>query len=103
MISIGVDWAKPSGDETAVVFIRTEDDGTYAILADLRGEAAEYVAQLKAENERLQEAIFGVDFSGKDRLYPIHFEWWAKAVEKEQGYNSELTALLRRLAALGGE
>jgi len=51
----------------------------------------------------LQEAIFGVDFSGKDRLYPIHFEWWAKAVEKEQGYNSELTALLRRLAALGGE
>lgn len=46
-IYIGVDWAHDEGDETCVVFNRKNDDGSATILAVLKGEAAEYVAELE--------------------------------------------------------
>ncbi len=53
-IHIGVDWSQ--GDsETCVVFMRKDNDGTVTLVADLRGEAAEYVAQLKAEHATLKQ------------------------------------------------
>ena len=48
-IKIGVDWAK-GDDKTCVVFIRKEeDDGTFTVIGELFGEAAEYVALLEAK------------------------------------------------------
>lgn len=44
---IGVDRAHDEGDETCVVFNRKNDDGSATILAVLKGEAAEYVAELE--------------------------------------------------------
>ncbi|TET42881.1 MAG: hypothetical protein E3J60_01575 [Dehalococcoidia bacterium] len=46
-IFIGVDLAHDKGDETCVTFTRKNDDGSATILAVLRGEAAEYVAELE--------------------------------------------------------
>ena len=48
MIRTGVDFAKNNGDETVMVFLRYEDTVS-TIVAELRGEAAEYVAALEAK------------------------------------------------------
>ena len=53
-ITIGVDWAQKDGDKTCVIFARRECDGSVVVLAELHGEAAEYVAQLEAENAKLK-------------------------------------------------
>ena len=51
--TLGLDRAK--GDDMSVAVIaRRSPDGSMTIIAELRGEAAEYVASLYAENERLR-------------------------------------------------
>jgi hypothetical protein len=46
-IYMGVDKAHDEGDEASARFYRRNDDGSITILAELRGEAAEYVAELE--------------------------------------------------------
>lgn len=55
MIRTGVDFAKNNGDETVMVFLRYENTVS-TIVAELRGEAAEYVAALEAKL-KLAESI----------------------------------------------
>lgn len=50
-IRIGVDQAD---GETTVIFVRIEEDGTFLVIAELRGEAAEYVAGLEEDKKRLE-------------------------------------------------
>jgi hypothetical protein len=59
IVRTGIDYASGDGDETVMVFIRYE--GTIsAIVAELRGEAAEYVAALEAQLEAMRELILEV-------------------------------------------
>ncbi len=46
-IYIGFDRAHDKGDETSVRFYRRNDDRSITILAELKGEAAEYIAELE--------------------------------------------------------
>ena len=57
------------------------------------------------DNERLRERLEAAEKAIYDgRLYPRHFEAWADQIEIDQGYpGSEVSCLLRRLAALAGE
>ena len=66
--------------------------------------AVEECIALKERVQELRYAIFDKRYDGTERLAPIHFEWWGKSIREKQGYeNSELTSLLDRSAALGGE
>jgi len=46
-IYIGVDRARDESEETVLVFVRRNEDGSATVLAELRGETAEYIAELE--------------------------------------------------------
>ena len=100
MITTGVDRGRPEGDESAIVFTRVNDDGTYTILASLRGEAAEYVAQLEAEKYcyedelpcELTSELFASSIVDGVRLYP-----WKAVAEALKAENERLAGLQNRI------
>ena len=61
----------------------------------------DYKRAMIADRKRLEAAEKAI-YDG--RLYPRHFEAWADQIEIDQGYSgSEVSCLLRRLAALAGK